>query len=175
MWSMRIRSYIWGILGAVAVALVVGEASSDQVAGRQAFKTGRQAYDIGDYSAAARIWSPLAQAGDPSAQASLALMYAIGQGVPADVSRANDLARAAADANDPQGQLLLGSFFLSGKGIKQSNMMAFIWCDLALKNGNADATECRETALRNLTETEVKLAYGLVSQWRGQRQASTLR
>ena len=48
------------------------------------FQAGMDAYERGDYHTAMKGWRPLANQGDPLAQATLGLMYAEGQGVPQD-------------------------------------------------------------------------------------------
>lgn len=174
--NLQVRSCIWGLLVVLAGALVIGDAYSDQVAARPGFEAGREAYAGGDFQSARRIWSSLAQAGHPAAQAGLALIYARGQGVAPDAERASALAQAAADANDPQGQFLLGTLYLAGQGgLRQSSLMAFVWCDLAMSNGSSDATICRDEAQRRLPEAEVIIGFRLVSQWRTQRPSASAR
>ena len=81
------------------------------------FEDGRAAYDRGDYATALRLWGPLADQGNPSAQYNLGGMYAssrgVSQGVPHDLvqaykwlslaasrARGNDLREAAIKARD---------------------------------------------------------------------------
>jgi len=49
---------------------------------------GVAAYKAGDYQKAFRLWKPLAERGNRSAQYSLGRMYAEGQGVPEDFVKA---------------------------------------------------------------------------------------
>lgn len=71
------------------------------------FEDGRAAYDRGDYATALRLWGPLADQGNPSAQYNLGGMYAssrgVSQGVPHDLVQAYkwfSLAASRAQRND---------------------------------------------------------------------------
>ena len=66
------------------------------------FEDGVAAHDKGDYAAALRLWRPIAEQGDASAQYNLGQMYRNGQGVPQDYIQAHmwfNLATAQNDAN----------------------------------------------------------------------------
>ena len=69
-----------------AVFLVVACAT---VAAADSFEVAVAANKRGDYPQAARLFRPLAEQGDARAQAGLAAMYVIGQGVPQDLIRAH--------------------------------------------------------------------------------------
>jgi hypothetical protein len=62
---------------------------------------GFAAYKRGDYMTALKEWRPLANAGNPIAQASLGGMYANGQGVPQDKVLAYALFNLSSAAGDP--------------------------------------------------------------------------
>ena len=55
------------------------------------------AYGRGDYATALRLGRPLADQGNPSAQAMLGLMYVLGRGVPQDYAAALTWYHKAAD------------------------------------------------------------------------------
>ena len=50
----------------------------------QDFQKGFAAYQAGDYATALQEWTPLAEAGDASAQYNLGVIYGEGIGVPQD-------------------------------------------------------------------------------------------
>ena len=52
------------------------------------FQKGEDAYKKGDYETALREWTPLAEKGNATAQSSLGVIYAKGQGVPQDYKTA---------------------------------------------------------------------------------------
>lgn len=77
-------------------------------------KAGVDAWSAGDYAAAVGEWTGPAGAGDPDAQFNLAQAYRLGRGVAADVERAEELYRMAAQrghvrAADNYGLLLFQS------------------------------------------------------------------
>jgi len=53
------------------------------------FEDGLAAYDRDDYATALRLWRPLADAGDATAQYNLGIMYRNGRGVPKDYVQAH--------------------------------------------------------------------------------------
>ena len=53
------------------------------------WEDGIVAYNQGDYATAVRLWRPLAEQGDASAQLNLGAMYSNGQGIPQDYIRAH--------------------------------------------------------------------------------------
>src|SRR5579863_1985301 len=69
---------------------------------------GAAAYGRGDYATAVRLLRPLAEQGDPYAQANLGLMYAKGQGVPQDIAQAADWYRKAAEQGNAFAEGSLG-------------------------------------------------------------------
>jgi TPR repeat protein len=57
---------------------------------------------------------------------------------------------------------MLGILFYYGRGVAQSYVRAYAWCDLAEINGNGDATLCRDAALESMTNAEREAAFRLV-------------
>jgi uncharacterized protein len=105
---------VWIILGFAAIpAAEAGPANRD------------------DYVAAARRVIPLAQRGDPHAQAVLGFMYFNGRGVPQSYEVAVDWYLQAAEGGDPTGQHLLGLAYDKGFGVTQNVIMAYKWLNLA--------------------------------------------
>jgi uncharacterized protein len=84
-----------------------------------------------DYPAAVAILSPLAQNGDPAAQAYMGYLYAIGRGVPKDYTQAAIWYRRAAEQGHPGAQYELGLLYDKGQGVPVNVIQAEKWLILA--------------------------------------------
>ena len=100
---------------------------------------GVAAYDKGDYAAALRLWRPIAEQGDASAQYNLGVMYATGQGVTQDYATAVSWYRKAAEQGDDRAQHNLGFMYANGQGVPQDYAAAVSWYRKAAEQGNARA------------------------------------
>lgn len=78
---------------------------------------GMRAYNNGDFAQARRLWTPLAQAGDPRAQYMLGYMAENGQGRAWSNHDAAAWYRLAANQSYPQAQVALGKLYLRGMGV----------------------------------------------------------
>ena len=120
----------------------------------QDFQKGVAAYTAGDYATAIQEWTPLAEAGDSSAQTNLGFIYNKGDGVPQDFKEAAKwfrLAaeqgyaeavkwyRLAADQGVAQAQNNLGFMYKNGQGVPQDYAEAAKWYRLAADQGHASA------------------------------------
>jgi localization factor PodJL len=81
----------------------------------------------------------LADAGNPRAQARLALAYLRGQGSAGDANAALLWSMSAAKAGDPAGQYLLGALYQQGDYVKADPEQAFVWFTRAAEKGNLKA------------------------------------
>ncbi len=81
----------------------------------------------------------LADAGNPRAQARLALAYLRGQGSAGDANAALLWANSAAKAGDPVAQYLLGVLYQQGEHVKADPGQAFVWFTRAAEKGNLKA------------------------------------
>ena len=97
------------------------------------------AADRGDYSTALRIWQPLAQKGDASAQANLGYMYENGHGVTRNFQQAVAWYRKSAEQGHAKGQLNLGYMYESGQGVPQDYQQAVGWYRKASQQGHPQA------------------------------------
>ena len=88
------------------------------------FDEGLSAYHKGDYQTAMKIWKPLAEQGDASAQSNLGLMYDLGEGVPQDDKQAVKWYRLAAEQGDAEAQFNLGVMYYSGYGVPKDDKEA---------------------------------------------------
>jgi len=82
------------------------------------------AYDRADYSTALRIWLPLAQAGDASAQTYVGEIYEKGLGLTADYEAAAHWYGEAVKQGYSRAQINLGNLYEKGLGVEQDKQKA---------------------------------------------------
>jgi uncharacterized protein len=133
------------------------------------FRRGLSAFNTGDYAAALEIWRPLAERDEPRSEAGIGFMYHRGLGVAVDDREAAIWLGRAAEQGQAEGQLMLGILFYYGRGVVQSYVQAYAWCELAENNGNGDATPCRDAALESLSDPEREAAFRLVVELRARQ------
>ena len=97
------------------------------------------AHERGDYATAFRLWRPLADQGNASAQFNLGLMYDNGQGVTQNHAEAVKWYRLAADQGNASAQFNLGLMYAKGDGVPQNHAEAVKWYRLAADQGYAAA------------------------------------
>src|SRR5690349_14046740 len=102
---------------AASVLLVAGLAIAQSSS--QALQDAQSALQRKNYAAALRIVRPLAQSGDPTAQAMLGTIYALGLGVPRNTTEAVSWFRKAAEKGQPIAQGNLGIAYLNGQGVQK--------------------------------------------------------
>jgi TPR repeat protein len=135
----RVRQRAIGnLITAGLVALVLSLGPAAPVAAGP-LEDGVVAYGRGDYATALRLIRPLADQGNPSAQAMLGLMYALGRGVKQDSAAALTWYRKAADQGFASAQSDLGSMYDQGFGVKQDYAAALTWYRKAADQGFAGA------------------------------------
>ena len=115
---LKILSRLSGASLVLAGLLLTGLVVPPTVA-RADMKTGVAAYRAGDYKTALAEFSKLAEAGNPNAQFSLAVLYLSGRGVKRDVARAVDLHRKAARQGLASAEHGLGVFYYQGMGVER--------------------------------------------------------
>ena len=103
------------------------------------FDDGQRAYDAGRFEEARRSWTPLAEAGDPEAQAGLGLLYDLGQGVPRDPALAYAWYRRAAEAGLALAQFNVAVMLDSGIGVARDPAQAATWYARAAVHGHGRA------------------------------------
>ena len=130
LWKLSLRRVFFVI---VLVMTCVTGAVADS------FEDGLSAYRRGDFMLAARLYRPLAEQGDASAQAELGAMYANGQGVPLDYQEAMKWYRKAAQQGNAQAQVGLGVMYVQGRGVPQDAQEAVKWYGRAAKQGDGPA------------------------------------
>ena len=130
------------------------------------FYQGLSAYNTGKFGVAAVIWSRLAEQGSAKAQSGLGTLYYTGSGVPRDFQRARKLFHAAAQKNVPQAQMFLSLMYRRGDGVRQSYLISYMWCDIAISAGHEGATYVIQEIAEHLTGEEVLEAQRLSAEWR---------
>jgi TPR repeat protein len=92
------------------------------------------AFRRGDFALALRWLGPLAEQGNPEAQALLGFMYEFGRGVPQNQVVAVHWYTCAAEQGSPSGQYHLGLMYDKGHGVPRSAVLAYMWLSLAAAN-----------------------------------------
>jgi TPR repeat protein len=100
---------------------------------------GQAASQKGDYATALKIYRPLAEQGNASAQTALGVIYEHGQGVPQDFRQALLWYIEAAYQGDPDAQSNLGAMYANGWGVPQDYAQAVVWYRQAGERWNAGA------------------------------------
>jgi len=105
----------------------------------QAFQSGLQAYEHGNYRVAERHWRQLAQQGHMAAQFNLGLMFHHGTGVGKNPKEAVDWYRRAAEQGHTNAQYSMGYSFAMGMGFATDMEQAVEWWQRAAGNGSVEA------------------------------------
>ena len=100
-------------------------------------------------------WKPLAEHGDASAQYTLGLMYARGDGVPQDYKTAVKWFRLAAEQGNAVAQYNLGVMYKNGQGVIQDDVYAHMWWNIAASSGNKNAVKSRGIVAKRMTPARI--------------------
>ncbi|MBL8038769.1 MAG: sel1 repeat family protein [Nitrospira sp.] len=148
----------------LVLACLSGMAPNSVVAA-QSIEEAEFAYERGDYTQAARIFSPLAEQGIASAQFYLGLMYEKGRGVRQDHSMALIwfLKAAAQGYAGPQNNL--GLMYERGRGVRKDVVRALMWYIIAagMLSGNEQKTAMsrRDYLTSQMTSVQIEQAQAL--------------
>ena len=127
----------------IGLMLTAGGRAADQPAdgapGVDPLEDGIAAYQRGDFVAALRLFQPLAERGDASAQCNLGVMYEQGRGVAQNYREAMKWFRLAAVQGNASAQSNLGVMYYKGQGIAQDYGEAMRWYRLAAGQRNPEA------------------------------------
>src|SRR3989442_662393 len=88
------------------------------------YAEGLRAFQRNDFATALRIWRPLAERGDDSAQHGLGMAYQHGMGVAADSSLAVKWFQLAANSGNEGAQYSLGFMYSQGRGVARNYPLA---------------------------------------------------
>lgn len=133
----RTKAGYW--LAVLLLTLVMSVSSLAVPAAAGQYEDAEAAYGRGDYPTAFRLMSPLAEEGNPYAQAFVGFLYWHGKGAPQDYAEAVKWYRKAADYGLPSAQYQLGLAYYKGLGVPQDHTEAIIWYWTAAKRGEPHA------------------------------------
>ena len=149
------RDHIFFSFVAAVVALYVfmpnGGTFADPLADGQA------AYQRGDYASAARLLPPIAAAGNPSAQATLGMMYNQGAGVVQDFQQAMKWWKLAAAQGNALAQINLGLRY----SVTQDFVRAGMWLNVAAAQGYPRADDFWAAVAVRMTKDQIARAQAL--------------
>jgi TPR repeat protein len=128
---------------------------------RADFEAGLRAYNAGDYATALKEWQPLADQGASHVAYNLGLMYARGQGVTKDFTKAAEYYKKAAEQGVVEAEYNLGVLYSNGEGVPKDEAEAMKWFLKAAQQGDTRAAESLGDiynegpgAFQNYTEAE---------------------
>jgi hypothetical protein len=127
----------------VVAALVPLMISTGNLAFAQSFRQGVSAFNRQDYQQASQIFIPLAEQGQPSAQAYLGFLFETGRGVPQNYTEAAMWYRRAAEQGDSLAQYSLGLLYDKGQGVPRDIVEASKWLNLSTAGAPRQAREAR--------------------------------
>ncbi|TFZ56740.1 sel1 repeat family protein [Methylorubrum sp. Q1] len=100
---------------------------------------GVAAFQSGAYDRALAVFQPLAEAGDPDAQAWLGALHAGGAGVPASLTQAFEWYRRAAEQGHGPAATNVGAMLAMGQGVAQDRAEGARWLERAAASGDVMA------------------------------------
>lgn len=124
------------VVGLVAILSFNGSANA---APKDDLESGVKAYQSGDFAASFAFALKAARANFGPAFEAVAVHYLNGTGVQADNAKAAFWAKKAAASGSPYGHYLLGSLYANGQGVTQSNYLAIVHAQQALRGGYRNA------------------------------------
>jgi uncharacterized protein len=127
---------------------------------------GWSAYKNNDYKKAYKLWLPLAEQGNVTAQYNLGHMYEKGKGVPQDYKEAVRLYYLSAEQGDVDAQFKLGVSYGMGRGVSKDNALAHMWWNLSGSNGNKEAAENRDIVETKMTPQQIEKAQEMARNWK---------
>jgi len=120
------------ILGMIVVMTIVVGCVGGQISQRR----GDKAYRYGDYQTAVTEYTEAVEGGNIDAMYHLGAMYAEGQGVPKDLTKAASLVRQAAEGGQEDAMLMYGLFNVYGDGVPINPTEGIRWLTMAAAQDN---------------------------------------
>ena len=153
----------------VVAATFVMLSSSRDLAQAHSLRQGISAFNRQDYSLASQIFIPLAEQGQPSAQAYLGFLFETGRGVPQNFTEAAMWYRRAAEQGDSLAQYSLGLLYDRGQGVPRDIVEASKWLNLSTAGAPRRAREARarirDAVTTKMTRGEVARARLRALEW----------
>ncbi|MDT8385750.1 MAG: tetratricopeptide repeat protein [Gammaproteobacteria bacterium] len=127
---------------------------------------GQAAILKGNFAKAFTEFKEDAEKGIPEAQAAVAVMLHIGQGVKRDLPGALSWYRKAAEKGYEAGVANVGIMYYKGAGVAQNDVQAYAWLDLAshMRGGREHNAKARVASF--LSEKQLKEAQKLAADYR---------
>jgi uncharacterized protein len=153
----------------LAVAVATAVLLLQTGANAQSFRQGVSAFNRQDYVQASRIFIPLAERGNPSAQTYLGFMFETGRGVPQNYTEAATWYRRGADQGDSLAQYSLGLLYDRGQGVPRDIVEAGKWLNLSTAEAPRKAREARarirDAVTTKMTRGEIARARLRALEW----------
>jgi uncharacterized protein len=143
-------------LAVLLLAAAASAAGLNRATAGPTLRSGEAAMARQDYIAAARILAPIAQHGNPDAQAIMGYLYAIGRGVPQNYTQAAIWYRRAAEQGNPWAQYELGLLYDKGFGVPEDVVEAEKWLILATAGSSTGSADDR-ARIRDAVRTKMTL------------------
>jgi len=155
------------LFGAATIAVLLF--SDAGLAQAQSFRQGVSAFNRRDYLQASQIFIPMAEQGNPSAQAYLGFMFETGRGVPQNYTEAAMWYRRAAEQGDSLAQYSLGLLYDKGQGVPRDIVEANKWLNLSTAGAPRGAREARarirDAVTTKMTRGEIARARLRALEW----------
>jgi uncharacterized protein len=162
--TARLMHLLW-----IAAAAGIWLFLNADAAHAQSFKQGVSAFNHRDYAQASRVFIPLAERGNPSAQAYLGFMFETGRGVPQNYTEAAMWYRRAAEQGDSLAQYSLGLLYDHGQGVPRDIVEANKWLNLSTAGAPRQAREARarirDAVTTKMTRGEIARARLRALEW----------
>lgn len=167
--SLTLQSRGWAAMLRLATLAVLLCVSGPHRAHAAPLQQGISAFSREDYVAAARIFIPLAAAGDPVAQGYLGFLFETGRGVPMNYTEAAMWYRRAAEQGYDPAQFSLGMLYDKGQGVSRNIIEASKWLNLATASSprrhREERARIRDAVTTKMTRGEIAQARARALQW----------
>jgi TPR repeat protein len=147
----RLKQILFVVLATAGALLLI----SDQVEAAS-LRQGVSAFSRQDYVKASGIFIPLAEQGDPAAQAYLGFMFETGRGVPQNYGEAAMWYRRSAEQGYGAAQYFLGLLYDKGFGVPRDVVEASKWLNLSTAAASPQERE-RRARIRDAVTTKMSL------------------
>lgn len=127
---------------------------------------GQAAILKGDFVQAFKEFKEDAEKGIPHAQAAVAVMLHIGQGVKRDLQQALSWYRKAAENGYEAGVANVGIMYYKGAGVPQDDVQAYAWLDLASRMRGGREHNAKARVASFLSAKQLKQADKLAASYR---------
>lgn len=163
---MRPTQRRWRSVAAAGITILALAAGAAQAAN---VRSGIAALDRQDYTRASLIFFPLAERGEPQAQAYLGYMYQTGRGVPQNYTEAAYWYRRSAEQGYGPAQYWLGLLYDKGQGVPRDIVEASKWLNLSTASANGPdrgpRMRMRDAVTTKMTRGEIAQARLRAVQW----------